>query len=120
MIYIRWHSNCISYTILGVPRVNCPCPEQGEIRTVNFQVQYLFNSTHRISRSQSTHSKQPCEWFGDLQALLVKLEQILHLKVHWISALFGTGAVYPTYLLAFMTWHHQFRYSSDLAPNSVP
>ena len=47
----------------------------------NFQCN-CFNSTHRTSRSQSTHSQEPCEWFGhDLQVLLVKLEQILHLKV---------------------------------------
>ena len=47
-----------------------------------FKCNISFNSTHRTSRSQSTHSQDPCEWFGhDLQVLLVKLEQILHLKV---------------------------------------
>ena len=47
-----------------------------------FKCNISFNSTHRTSRSQSTHSQEPCEWSGhDLQVLLIKLEQILHLKV---------------------------------------
>ena len=41
-----------------------------------------FNFAHRTSGSQSTHSQEPCEWFAhDLQVLLVKLEQMLHLEV---------------------------------------
>ena len=49
---------------------------------LTFKCNICFNSTHRTSRSQSTHSQVPYEWFGhDLQVLLVKLEQRLHLKV---------------------------------------
>ena len=47
-----------------------------------FKCNIYFNSTHRTSRSPSAHSKESCEWFGhDFQVLLVKLEQISHLKV---------------------------------------
>ena len=28
-------------SVVVVGRVNCPCPEQGDIQTANFQVQYL-------------------------------------------------------------------------------
>ena len=44
--------------------------------------QFWDTATRRTSRSQSTHSQEACEWFGDdLQVLLVKLKQILHWKV---------------------------------------
>ena len=36
----------------------------------------------RTNICPDTHSQEPCEWFGhDLQVLLAKLDQILHLKV---------------------------------------
>ena len=38
-------------------RVNCPCPKIWK----NFKCNICFNSTHRTSRSQSTHSQEPCE-----------------------------------------------------------
>ena len=51
-----------------------------------FKSNICFNSAHRTSKIQSSHSQEPCELFGSvqlvqLQVLLVKLEQILHLKV---------------------------------------
>ena len=50
--------------------------------TLSSAISTYFKSTHRTSRSQSTHLQEPFEWFGhDLQVLFVKLEQILHLKV---------------------------------------
>ena len=65
-----------------------PPPARGPpmTQTCNTQLSSVpnicFNSTHRTSISQSTHSQELCEGFGhDLQVLLVKLEQILHLKV---------------------------------------
>ena len=72
-----------------------------------FKCNVCFNSTHRTSRSQSTHSQDKCEWFGHdfqvvsgsvgkvganiaLESWLLKAQIIIQ-----ISALFGTGAVYP-------------------------
>ena len=52
-----------------------------------FKCNICFNFTHRTSRirsqsTESTHSEEPCEWFRhNLQVLLVKFGQILHLKV---------------------------------------
>ena len=81
--YCSWKLTVIFGSVrILTNRVNCPVPNRAEIRTANFQVQYLLQFSHGTSRSQSTHSQEPCEWFGhDIQVLLVKFEQILHLKV---------------------------------------
>ena len=62
-------------------RVNGPCSEQG--RNPNSQLSSAISpSTLHIEPQDHNHSQEPCEWFGhDIQVLLVKLEQILHLKV---------------------------------------
>ena len=55
-----------------------------------FKCKICLNSTNRTSRSQLNHSQKPCEWFGhNLQVLLVKLEQILRLKVDCSDFAFG-------------------------------
>ena len=69
--------------MINMIRVNCPCPEQGQ--NPNSQLSSAISASIipiEPSRALSTHSQEPCEWFGhDLKGLLVKLEQILHLKV---------------------------------------
>ena len=63
-------------------------------------------SIHRAPRSASTHSQGSCEWFKhDCEFFLVKLEQILQLKVGCLN--FGPGqdlAIYPTSAQPELRW----------------
>ena len=63
-------------------RVNCLSPEQG--RNLNSQLSSAISASILPIESQNHYQPihYPCEWFGhDHQVLLVKLEQLLHLKV---------------------------------------
>ena len=72
------HSGCIEKGKKHAIRVNCPLRAATNSEQPTFKCNVCFNSTHRTSRSQSTLSQEPCEWFvHDLLVLLVKLEQIL-------------------------------------------
>ena len=61
-------------------RVNCPCPQQG--RNPNSQLSSVISASNLPIEPQNHNQPIHRKWFShDFQVLLVKLEQILHLKV---------------------------------------